>query len=71
MTKVLRVTGYDPVAGGVEPVDLLKQKLVRRAEIARTSERSKAVNTSSAYITTEQALAEVQRTDLQRAALVF
>lgn len=71
MAKVLRATGYDPVAGDVEAVDVLKQKLVRRTEIARTSERSRAVNTTSAYTTTEEALAEVRQTDLPRAALIF
>jgi hypothetical protein len=71
MAKVLRVTGYDPVAGGVEAVDILKQKLVRRQEIERSTERSRALNTSSAYHTVEQALAEVRDTDLPRAALIF
>ena len=71
MAKVLRVTGYDPVAGGVEAVDILKQKLVRRQEIERSTERSRALNTTSAYHTVEQALAEVRDTDLPRAALIF
>ena len=69
--KVLRVTGYDPVAGGVETVDLLKQKLVRRVEMARPTERSKALNTSSAYQHIEEAIREVRQTDLPTAAVVF
>jgi hypothetical protein len=70
MAKVLRLTGYDPVTDEVEPVDLLQQKLLRRTEIERSSERSRALNTSSAYHTVEAALAQVRDTDLPRAALV-
>lgn len=43
MTKTLRVTGLDPVSGGVETVDLLKQKLV--VEMAKSTERSKVSTT--------------------------
>jgi hypothetical protein len=69
--KVLRVTGFDPVAEGVETVDLLKQKLVRRVDVARNSDRSKVLNVSSAYIHVEQALSEVRTTDLPTAVVVY
>jgi hypothetical protein len=69
--KVLRVTGFDPVAGSEEGVDLLKQKLVRRADIDRPTDRSKALNTTSAYQHIEEALREVRQTDLANAALIF
>jgi hypothetical protein len=69
--KVLRVTGRDPVAGSVEAVDLLKQKLVRRVDIEKASARSKVLNDSSAYHLIEDAIREVRATDLQHAAVVF
>lgn len=69
--KVLRVTGHDPVAGGVEAVDLLKQKLVRRVDIEKASARSKVLNDSSAYHHIEDAIREVRATDLQDAAVIF
>jgi hypothetical protein len=69
--KVLRVTGYDPVAGGVETVDLLKQKLVRRVDIEKTSARSKVLNDSSAYHHIEDAIREVRATDLPHAAVIY
>jgi hypothetical protein len=71
MTKTLRVTGLDPVSGGVETVDLLKQKLVRRVEMAKSSERSKVLDDSSAYQHIEQAIREVRDTDLPHAAVIF
>jgi hypothetical protein len=70
-TKVLRVTGFDPVAGGIETVDLLKQKLVRRVKVVRDTERSKVLNVSSAYTTIEEAVTEVRDTDLRHAVAVF
>jgi hypothetical protein len=70
-TKVLRVKGFDPVAGDVETVDLLKQKLVRQVKVVRDTERSKVLNMSSAYTTIEAAVTEVLTTDLQHAVAVF
>ena len=70
-TKVLRVKGFDPVAGDVETVDLLKQKLVRQVKVVRDTERSKVLNMSSAYTTIEAAVTEVLTTDLQHAIAVF
>ena len=70
-TKVLRVTGYDPVAGGIEPVDLLKQKLVRRSDIEKTTARSKVLNNSSAYSHIETSIDEVLATDLPHAAIIW
>jgi hypothetical protein len=69
--KVLRVTGYDPLAQGEAAVDLLKQRLVRQVDIERPSTRSKALDTSSAYDHIEHAIAEVRQTDLPNAALIF
>lgn len=69
--KVLRVTGYDPVAGGEEAVDLLKQKLVRRVDVPRSTTRSKVLDTSSAYSHVEEAIREVRQTDLATAAVLF
>lgn len=70
-TKVLRVRGHDPVSGSIEPVDLLQQKLTRRADIERPSARSKAVDTSDAYQHIEDAIADVRQSDLPNAAVVF
>jgi len=70
-TKVLRVTGFDPVPGTVEAVDLLKQKLVRRVDMERPSERSKALNTTSAYVHIEDAIREVRQSDLKTARILF
>jgi hypothetical protein len=70
-TKVLRVHGFDPVSGAIEPVDLLKQKLVRRASMEQPSARSKALDTSAAYQRIEAAIREVRETDLPNAAVVF
>lgn len=69
--KVLRVTGLDPVSGAEEAVDLLKQKLVRRVDMAKTSERSKVLNVGSAYSHIEDAVREVRQTDLPAAAVIF
>ncbi len=69
--KVLRVTGHDPVSGGEEAVDLLKQKLVRRVDMEKTSVRSKVLNVSSAYSHIEDAVREVRQTDLPSAAVIF
>jgi len=70
-TKVLRVSGYDPVAGSVETVDLLKQKLVRRVSVERSTERSKVLDVSSAYVHIEESIEEVRATDLGNAIAVF
>ena len=69
--KVLRVTGHDPVSGSEEAVDLLKQKLVRRVDVARSSARTKVLDTSSAYGHVEEAIREVRQTDLATAAVLF
>ncbi len=69
--KVLRVTGLDPVPGTIEAVDLLKQKLVRRVDMNRPSERSKALNTTSAYAHIEDAIREVRQSDLPSARILF
>jgi hypothetical protein len=70
-TKVLRVTGFDPVADGVETVDLLKQKLVRRVDFERDTERSKVLNIGSAYTHIEEAVTDVKATDLPNAVAVY
>lgn len=70
-TKVLRVTGFDPIAEGVETVDLLKQKLVRKVKVERDTARSKVLNVSSAYHHVEEAIAEVRETDLPNAVAMF
>jgi hypothetical protein len=70
-TKVLRVHGYDPVSGGIEPVDLLKQKLLRRVDMEKPSARSKALDTGAAYGHIQDAIREVRETDLPTAAVVF
>jgi len=57
VAKVLRVTGYE-------------QKLVRRVEIERTTQRCKALDISSAYQHIEDALREVRQTDLPQALVV-
>jgi hypothetical protein len=71
VTKVLRVTGYDPASENVEIVDLLKQKLSRRVEIERTSARCKALDVSSAYQHIEGAMREVRQTDLPQARVLI
>jgi hypothetical protein len=71
VAKVLRVTGYDPASGNVEVVDLLKQKLVRRVEIEKTTQRCKALDISSAYQHIEDALREVRQTDLPQALVIY
>jgi hypothetical protein len=68
--KVLRVKGYDPVPGGIEVVDLLKQKLVRRQDFERPTARSKALDVSAAYKHIEEAVTEVRASDLVSAALL-
>jgi hypothetical protein len=68
--KVLRVHGFDPISGGIEPVDLLKQKLLRRVDFEQTTARSKALDVSSAYQHIEDAIREVRQTDLPTAAAV-
>lgn len=70
-TKVLRVRGYDPVSEGVELVDLLKQKLVRRMEFEKPSARSNALDTSAAYRHIQDAVDEVRESDLPNAAVIF
>lgn len=70
VTKVLRVTGYDPASEKVEVVDLLKQKLVRRVEMEKSSLRSKALNVGSAYKHIEDAIREVRKTDLPDARMI-
>jgi hypothetical protein len=52
-------------------VDLLKQKLVRRVDMNRPSERSKALNTTSAYAHIEDAIREVRQSDLPSARILF
>lgn len=71
VAKVLRVTGQDPISGTEEAVDLLKQKLVRRVDIEKTSERSKVLNVGSAYSHIEDAIREVRQTDLPNATIIF
>jgi hypothetical protein len=70
VTKVLRVTGYDPASENVEAVDLLKQKLVRRVDFERSSQRSKALDVSGAYQHIEDAIREVRETDLPNARVI-
>jgi hypothetical protein len=70
VTKVLRVTGYDPTSENVEAVDLLKQKLVRRVDIERTDQRHKALDVTSAYAHIEEAIREVRQTDLPSARVI-
>jgi len=69
--KVLRVTGFDPVSGSEEVVDLLKQRLVRRVDVPRSSARTKVLDTSSTYAHVEEAIREVRQSDLATAALLF
>ena len=69
--KTLRVTGFDPVADGIETVDLLKQKLVRRVRVEKSTQRSKVLDDSSAYQHIEDAIREVRKTDLPKAAVIF
>ena len=71
VTKVLRVTGFDPASENVEIVDLLKQKLSRRVEIERTSARCKALDVSPAYQHIEGAMSEVRQTDLPQARILI
>lgn len=70
VTKVLRVTGHDPLSEKVEAVDLLKQKLVRRVDFERSSPRSKALDVVRAYGHIEAAIAEARQTDLPTARIV-
>lgn len=70
VTKVLRVTGLDPVSEAVEAVDLLKQKLVRHVEIEQSTVRCKALDVSSAYRIIEGAVREVRKTDLPNARVI-
>lgn len=70
-TKVLRVHGHDPLSGAVEPVDLLKQKLVRHVEMQRSTERSRVLNVGSAYRHIEDTIREVREHDLPSAAVMF
>jgi hypothetical protein len=69
-TKVLRVVGHDPASEKEEIVDLLKQKLVRRVDIEKSSGRSKALNVGSAYKHIEDAIREVRKTDLPGARMI-
>lgn len=71
IAKVLRVTGLDPVSGNVEAVDLLKQKLVRRVEFEKPSQRTKVLDTTHAYQHIEDAIREVRKSDLPAAHVVF
>ena len=71
-TKVLRVTGFDPVAGSVETVDLLKQKLVRRVRVVRDTDRSKvAEHELRVRPRSRKPWAEVRETDLRNAVAVY
>lgn len=69
--KVCRLKGLDPVTGEIEPVDLLKQRLVRRVDITKPNARSKALDTHDAYRHIEECVTEVRRTDLPGAAVIF
>jgi hypothetical protein len=69
--KVCKLKGLDPVTGEIEPVDLLKQKLVRRVDITKPTARSRALDTRDAYDHIEECIAEVRRTDLPGAAVIF
>jgi hypothetical protein len=71
VTKVLRVTGYDPASENVEVVDLLKQKLVRKVEMERSNPRCKALDVESAYKLIEEAISEVRKTDLPDARVIY
>ena len=70
-TKVLRVTGFDPVAERVQSVDLLKERLVRRVDVEKSTARSKVLNTDSAYRHVEEAIRDVRETDLQSARVIL
>jgi hypothetical protein len=70
IAKVLRVKGYDPASENVEVVDLLKQKLVRRVEIEKSTQRCKALDITSAYQHIEEAMREVRKTDLPNARVI-
>jgi hypothetical protein len=61
---VLRVRGHDPASDSVEWVDLLKEKVVRRVRIEREDDRTRALDTSSAYHAIEAALDEAREHDL-------
>jgi hypothetical protein len=71
VAKVLRITGYDPASENVEVVDLLKQKLVRKVEIEKSSPRCKALDVTSAYQLIEGAIREVRKTDLPQARVIY
>jgi hypothetical protein len=71
VAKVLRVTGFDPASESVEVVDLLKAKLVRKAEIERSSARCKALDVAAAYHVIEEAIRVVRRTDLPQARILY
>lgn len=71
VTRVLRVTGYDPASENVEVVDLLKQKLVRKVEMERSNPRCKALDVASAYQHIEEAIREVRTTDLPQARVLY
>jgi hypothetical protein len=70
-TKILRVEGFDPATGGVEVVDLLKQKLVRHVDMPRSQQRSRVLNISSAYRYIEDSIREARQNDLPHAAVVY
>lgn len=71
VAKVLRVSGLDPASGNVEAVDLLKQKIVRRVDFEKSSQRSKVLDTSGAYQHIEAAISEVRANDLPNARVIF
>jgi hypothetical protein len=71
VTKVLRVTGYDPASENVEVVDLLKQKLVRKVEMEKTNPRCKALDIAPAYQIIEGAYHEVRKSDLPDARVIY
>ncbi len=71
VTKVLRVTGYDPASEKPEVVDLLRQKIVRGAGIEQSTPRCKALDVSSAYQEIEAAMQEVRKTDLPDALVMY
>lgn len=54
------VKGFDPVSQQTELVDVLSDKLIVRKQIIRQGERSRALDSTSAYAAIEAAFAEVR-----------
>lgn len=71
VAKVLRIKGYDPASENVEVVDLIKQRLVRRVQIEKSTARCKALDVSKAYQHIEEAMREVRKTDLPNARVIL